>query len=305
MEMKQNGIIKFVALMLLVLMTLTACDIGNIKLPVDIELPQIGGAELPELRGVDESTAKSVLLEKKLIPAVEYEHSETVSEGSVIRTNPAGGEKVKKSTTVTLYVSKGPELKVPDIEGLDEDTAKNVLSSNGLIPNMEYVYNDAVNKGDVIGTDPGAGTVVQKNQKITVYVSKGPEYIMAADSRITWWNVGNAQDQWQFYTPYIQDNVLYIECYSVTFAANVKWHDDYSTGLIIGEATLNDTTSKVTPISAAYGKQSYAYNEEQSFTLQIPLKDLGVERPASADVVLYAYVNGAWKEINIRFTMTW
>ena len=303
--MKWKNTIKIIALLLLILLTFTACDIGNIKLPAGIEIPGIGGVEMPELTGVEEGTAKSVLLNKDLIPAIEYEHSETVPEGSVIRTNPANGEKVKSGTTVTLYVSKGPELKIPDIEGLDEDTAKNVLSSNGLIPSVEYVYHDTVKKGNVIGTNPAIGEVAQKNQKITIYVSKGPEYIVAADSRITWWNVGGGEDQWNFYTPYIHDNVLYIECYSVKFAANIKWHDEYSNGRIIGEATLNDTAGKVTPISAVYGKQEYAYNEEQNFTLEIPLNNLDVERPSSVDAVLFAYVNGAWKNIEIRFTITW
>ena len=283
---------RIVALVLVIVTVLSFTSCGTVK--------------IPQIANVDEDTAKTILASNSLIPAIKYENSEDVTKGCVIKTTPKIGSSVKKNSVVTLYISEGPELTVPDVFGIDEESAKNIISSSTLIPNIVYEYNYlTVEKGCVIYTSPSIGSKIKPNTQVTLYVSKGPSHINSTDSRISWWNVSSGQDNWEFYSPYIENEKLYIKCNNVTFAAKVKWQDRYNTGDLIGVASVNDTYDKSVPISAKYTKQEWAANESQSFTLEIPLSDLDVEKPTSMHIKLYADVNGNYKNIEISFTISW
>ena len=196
-------------------------------------------------------------------------------------------------------------ITIPDIEDIDEMSAKNLISSSGLIPKIEYVYDDYTDEGNVVKTSPQIGSKVDKNSKVTIYVSKGPSYITSTRSTISWYNISYAEDEWEFYNPYIQNGILYINCYSVTFGTAMQWQDTYNEGILIGEASINDTFDKTVPITAKYRKQSWKANEEQGFTLEIPLADLNVSRPTDIYIELFAIVGSQFDTINISFTMTW
>lgn len=194
---------------------------------------------------------------------------------------------------------------VPDILGTDEEVAKSVLSNTGLIPQIKYKYDNEVKAGNVIKTKPEAGEKVSKNEKIKVYISKGPSHIEASDARITWYNISYGDDDWEFYTPYIEDEVLYIECHDVMFCESIMWQDNYDEGIIIGDASIKDTFDKTVPCTAVYEKQYWDAYEPQDFTLEIPLSDLNVERPTEMHILLCAEVDYEYTEINVSFTFTW
>lgn len=210
------------------------------------------------------------------------------------------GKQEEKATEPTQET-----IKVPDVLGTDETTAKNIMSSNGLIPQITYEYDDEVEKGYVITTDPAISTSVNKNGKVKIIISKGPSFIEADDARIGWYNVADGDDDWEFSTPYINDEVLYIDCFNVKFSTPIKWQDKYNNGTIIGEAAINDTFDKTVPCSAVYEKQSWKANEKQTFTLEIPLTDLNETRPTEMHILLYADVNKKHSKISISFTFTW
>ncbi len=193
------------------------------------------------------------------------------------------------------------KIEVPDVKKVDEDTAKNVLSSNSLIPTVEYIYHDTIAKGLVVKTYPSIGEMVEKNARITVYVSLGPSYVESKNSRISWTNLTSSRDEWSFYSPYIKNDVLHIEC-KVAFATAVKWQDTYQNGKIIGEASLTSGFDRSVPASAKYTKQSWKANEEQSFILEIPLQDLNVDKPTNIYVELYRETGS---NVEFNFTIAW
>lgn len=65
---------------------------------------------MPDLKGVDEKSAKAVLASQQLIPKVEYEFSDEIDEGNVIRSEPDVSEAAEKNSAVKLFVSKGPSI---------------------------------------------------------------------------------------------------------------------------------------------------------------------------------------------------
>ena len=79
---------------------------------------------VPDLIGVDESSAKQILLSKGLIPVVEYEHNSSVREGDVIRISPDANLEIEKDSRVTLYVSLGTSYnsETPDSTAAPKET---------------------------------------------------------------------------------------------------------------------------------------------------------------------------------------
>jgi eukaryotic-like serine/threonine-protein kinase len=82
-----------------------------------------------------------------------------------------------KGSKVTLIVSKGPRpVPIPDVRGMSEDKAGNILDGKGFEVVVEETFSSKVAPGDVIRTDPAAGAEVQPGETVVITVSLGPEY---------------------------------------------------------------------------------------------------------------------------------
>ncbi len=76
---------------------------------------------------------------------------------------------------VRLTVSSGlPEVPVPNVAGDDLATASNALGQAGFKVTSTQQSSTSVPVGKVIGTNPAAGTPVQKGATVQVIVSSGP-----------------------------------------------------------------------------------------------------------------------------------
>ena len=93
--------------------------------------------------------------------------SDTVDVGKVVGTDPPVGQPAAKGSTVTVNVSKGPELvAVPRVVGLTVEAASQALQSVGLVPSVE---NYGPGK-PVRASDPTVGTQVKKGSKVTLFL---------------------------------------------------------------------------------------------------------------------------------------
>ena len=138
--------------------------------------------EMPDLTLTAFNSAKTDLTNlgfNRLNIIREDEFSDTVTEGFVIRTEPAPDElvDVAKNTKITLYVSKGQKVKtttVPLVAQLSVDDAKKaILNSNLSLGSVTYVISD-LPVGTVVKASKDAYTVVpEKITKIDLFVSAG------------------------------------------------------------------------------------------------------------------------------------
>jgi serine/threonine-protein kinase len=110
-------------------------------------------------------------------------YSETVAAGSVLRTDPAGGERILHGGTVTAVLSRGPErYQVPPVRGMTLDEAKAALSHAHLaLGQTSGRFDDKVAKGVVLGSAPKAGDELRRNSAVDLVVSKGPRPIDVPD----------------------------------------------------------------------------------------------------------------------------
>ncbi|WP_256792073.1 Stk1 family PASTA domain-containing Ser/Thr kinase [Terrabacter sp. Ter38] len=101
--------------------------------------------------------------------------SETVAKGLVISQDPAAGASVRRSTSVSVVVSRGREpIEVPTVTGAPFDAASAAITKAGLtVSRGEDVNSDAVPAGQVVSQSPDKGTL-HRGDPVTVVVSKGP-----------------------------------------------------------------------------------------------------------------------------------
>ncbi len=78
---------------------------------------------------------------------------------------------------------KYPENTIPKVSGLGEKAAIALLNMESFSKvRKEYVESVEVQKGNVIRTEPGEGSVVEVNTEIIIYISKGAKAIMATNT---------------------------------------------------------------------------------------------------------------------------
>lgn len=130
---------------------------------------------VPAVIRLQEAEARQKLLDAGLDVRVKKAFSDVVGRGEVISTDPGLGARIRGNGTVTLTVSKGPEVvKVPDLEGVPLAEARQRLRDLGLVPGMvRRELSDEVARGEVIRTEPEAGTERRPDSAVALVVSKG------------------------------------------------------------------------------------------------------------------------------------
>lgn len=154
------------------LMTLTPAD-----------LTPAGTQEMPQLTGVEQEVASSALLQLKLIPVIVEDSDPDIAAGLVVRTDPEAGTRVSEETTVTLYVSTGPETpEIPAIDRMTLDEYTAALTDLGIPVGMITKVNDPYEAKDrVLKVDPAPGEKLPPGKSVNISISSG--LVMIPDVR--------------------------------------------------------------------------------------------------------------------------
>lgn len=132
--------------------------------------------KVPPLLGKTEQEARDRLADAGLdVGEVTEAYSDTVDRGKVIATDPEAGARIRSSGSVSLKLSKGPQIvRVPDVDGYPLDKARSLLEDEGLKPGMTTRdFSGIVPAGSVISTEPGKGTEVRAGSAVALTVSRG------------------------------------------------------------------------------------------------------------------------------------
>lgn len=149
-------------------------------------LPAQGDAtdlvQVPELVGRTAESARELLSRRGL------EYTETASlhhpeapAGVVVAQNLLPGQMARPGAQVRVTLSLGPRQRpVPDVGGLSRRQAEIVLARAGFRADVSFVDAEA-NVGEVISTDPAAGTEIQLPGSVRLLVSAGPPRVEIPD----------------------------------------------------------------------------------------------------------------------------
>ncbi|MBI4260089.1 MAG: PASTA domain-containing protein, partial [Actinobacteria bacterium] len=123
---------------------------------------------VPNVTGLTFQEASAVLLSAGLGVTKVEEHSTEVGRGVVISQDPGQGAELAEGEPVTVVVSLGPrEFDMPNVIGESTADARARLEGLGLV--VDVVTLPGLDGGEVVYTDPPAGTTVQEGDTVTIY----------------------------------------------------------------------------------------------------------------------------------------
>jgi serine/threonine-protein kinase len=100
------------------------------------------------------------------------------SRDRVLAQDPGAGTKADDGSTVTLTVSNGPgQGTVPDVAELPQPRAVTVLREAGFRSKIQQRFSSGVPQGVAIGTQPPAGSRVERLSRVLLVVSRGPQTV--------------------------------------------------------------------------------------------------------------------------------
>jgi serine/threonine-protein kinase len=130
---------------------------------------------VPGVLALPQADAQKKLSSAGLDAKVRQDFSLNVPRGSVISTDPAPGKRIRSNGTVTLVVSKGPQvIAMPRVVGRPLADAQQAVRAAGLSPGtVTRTFSQDVPSGAVVSTDPAAGAPRSPGTPVAFTVSRG------------------------------------------------------------------------------------------------------------------------------------
>lgn len=151
---------------------------------------------VPNVKGKSEQEAKEAIEAANLVASVDYQYSDSVEAGNVIKYSPSGS--VAEGSTVTIHVSRGKKVtnvSVPNVLGMSESLASQTLDSANLKVTVKYETSSKAEYGTVTSQTPySAGDSVPSGTTITIYVSHYQQTTTAANNKNNNGNSNNSSN---------------------------------------------------------------------------------------------------------------
>jgi eukaryotic-like serine/threonine-protein kinase len=147
-----------------------------------------GTASVPNVVGDNSGQASSTLTAQGFTVNEQTVADPGGTAGQVFQQSPKGGVSAAKGSTVTIDVTKGGTVTVPNVVNQNVNTAANTITGAGLTEQTNNVANNAAS-GTVLSQSPREGTKVPQGTQVVLTVSSGPITVGVPDV------TGISQDQ--------------------------------------------------------------------------------------------------------------
>lgn len=105
---------------------------------------------------------------------LKYEFSNTIQKGHVINSEPKENETVNPDDKITLTISKGKEIKVPNLKNKTMAYITKWMVENNLQINYSDKYDNEIKSGRVIESNYKEGDIIEEGTTVDITFSKGP-----------------------------------------------------------------------------------------------------------------------------------
>lgn len=134
--------------------------------------------EVPDVTNKEYKAAETEIYNQSFEFNEQWIYSDDTPKDFVVRQEPQAGEMVAMGTEITIYISRGKEIKrvtVPNVVGSSESDAKIELRAKSIqIGNITSSNSDKYEKGVVMTQIPKAGSDIQEDRPVDIVVSLGP-----------------------------------------------------------------------------------------------------------------------------------
>ena len=154
---------------------------GNLKRDDEISLTFSYGEELDssevtliDFSGKSKFEVEFYMKQHQLNYKFDEEFSNKVKRGLAVKQSIAAGEKVLvNDTEIVITISKGPEIKVPDLKKMDMTSITEWAIKNKVKLNFSDSYDDTVKKNGIISTSVNEGDIIEQGTVVKVILSRG------------------------------------------------------------------------------------------------------------------------------------
>ena len=149
--------------------------------------PEGAPVQVPDISGMTITEATQALAAQELrlqISETRIDPSTPINQ--IISQTPLANETVPAGSTILVIVSGGAgDVQVPDVSGQTSAAAQQLLQATPFqfIVSVETEASGTVPAGQVIRTDPSGGSAAVSGDKITIFVSAGPDRVSVPDVR--------------------------------------------------------------------------------------------------------------------------
>ena len=163
---------------------------GNLKRDDELKLTFSYGEELDtsevsliDFKNMSRFEVEFYMKQYQLNYKFEEEFSKSIKRGYAVKQNIAAGEKVNvNDTEVIVTISKGPEIKVPDLKKYSMTEITEWAINNKVKLNFSDSYDDTVKKNSIISTSVKEGDIIEQGTIVKVVLSRGNLKMPSFDS---------------------------------------------------------------------------------------------------------------------------
>lgn len=143
---------------------------------VTLQIARQPSIAMPNVVGQESQTAQQLLQQAGFQVSVQSEQSDSVPTGRVTRTDPGANAQVKRGSSVTMFVSTGPQMvDVPNVVGQMQAQASQTLQQAGFqVFVSQQATNNPTDNGRVLAQNPSGGAQQTKGGGVTLTVGKFP-----------------------------------------------------------------------------------------------------------------------------------
>ncbi|MFQ9511629.1 MAG: Stk1 family PASTA domain-containing Ser/Thr kinase [Lachnospiraceae bacterium] len=186
---------------------------------------------MPDIVGMSKEDAQDTLNDASLgYEVVDYIESDEYEAGLVCQAEYDAGDIVKKNTRVKIYISSGSSKFhiTDDYINMQRKLFEYKVAPYGLDVTYVEESNESITKGVILRLDPSSGYLA-KGDKLTVYVSAGPEFVKVPD--LMHLTVSNAK-------------TMLTEANLVLGSTTEAYSDDVEVGLVMSQSSNANTEVK-------------------------------------------------------------
>ena len=115
-------------------------------------------------------------------PEITEAYDDNVAEGQIISQNPEYGTEVEINTVIQITVSLGPQaFEMPNVTGMQQAEAEELLLSKGLAVTVSYVQDDSVPEGQIMEQSIPEGSPVHRGDAVIITAAAKVDTIAVAD----------------------------------------------------------------------------------------------------------------------------
>lgn len=155
---------------------------------------------VPDVIYRSEENAVTMLKDKGFKVAIKRVENKEVASGTVFKQSIAEGQSCKVGTTITITVSKGYKVIVPNVEGKDKQEAQSILARAGLSSTISYQKSKEVKKNHIISQSIKAGTKLEQGKNVHLVISSGQDEVKPAPVLLSRIEIKSKPNKTVYYT---------------------------------------------------------------------------------------------------------